>query len=89
MSFSDLVEIVLETHPALPDQFDHGRMPPRPHEHALWEQNEATRAMCKLLMGGQSSLPFDQIVNLADNPIDNPPGRPLQVFASVLKSSYV
>ena len=64
------------------DRFDQARVAPRPHEHAWFLQSAAAKAMGELLRKGQSTLPWDKIVALADNPTDFPVGAPLKVKCS-------
>ena len=63
------------------DRFDQARVAPRPHEHAWFLQSAAAKAMGELLRKGQSTLPWDKIVALADNPTDFPVGA-LVILAS-------
>lgn len=78
-SCDEMIMSIAEEHGPLPDHYDHGRIAPRPHEHALWSADESTRAMRDLLLRGQHSLPFGQIVALADSLRAAETRQPLQV----------
>ena len=79
MTFDEMVAMIMDEHGGLPDHFDDGRIAPRPHEHAVWSTNDTTRAMRDLLLAGQKSLPFEQIVALADSLEAAEMRQPLQV----------
>jgi len=79
-SCDEMIQMIVDEHGPLPDTFDGGRIAPRAHELALWNQTAATKAMKELLMRGQHSLSFDKIVALSQELADGPARKkPLQV----------
>lgn len=78
-SCDEMIRMIDEVHGPLTESFDGGRIAPRAHENALWNQTEATRAMRDLLLQGQRSLPFDEIVARSEELPNGRACKPLQV----------
>ena len=78
-SLIEAAEMANEGKGDMPDNFDQGRIAPRPHEHAFFSQTTAAAAIGEMLLGSQPSLAWNEIVALADDPVEHKVGDPLKV----------